>query len=59
MKNFIEIRANGRDMLINTSEIVSVEDGGYRSTIITLSNKKRYSIDKWYSDVIELIKRHS
>lgn len=58
MKNFIEVRVNGRDMLINTSEIVSVEDGGYRSTIITLSNKKRYNVDKWYGDVIELIKQH-
>lgn len=59
MKNFIEVRINNRDMLINISEIVSVENGGYRSTIITLSNKKRYDVYMWYSDVIELIKKNS
>lgn len=59
MQNFIEICVNGKDMLINTSEIVSVEDGGYRSTIITLSNKKRYNVDRWYRDVVDLIKKHS
>lgn len=59
MQNFIEICVNGKDMLINISEIVSVEDGGYGRTVITLSNKKRYNVDKWYSDVIELIKQHA
>lgn len=59
MQNFIEICVNGKDMLINTSEIVSVEDGGYSSTIITLSNKKRYNVDRWYRDIVDLIKKHS
>lgn len=59
MQNFIEICVNGKDMLINTSEIVSVEDGGYGKTVITLSNKKRYTVDRWYKDVIELIKKNS
>ena len=59
MKNFIEICVSGRDMLINISEIVSVEDAGYGRTVITLSNKKRYTVDRWYNDVIELIKKNS